>query len=220
LETQPKHHQAVALLHGILLSNAFMGPLALHLRRRGFKTFNFSYASRSHKIETLANHIFEKLKEHDIESFDHIHFVGHSMGGLIIEELLQHHKFGNLGRVVMIGTPHFGSELANALQNKSWYQRLFGPAGQQLTTHARENWADYRADYPLGSIAGTTQPFYWPANKYFTGDHDGRVAVSSTKVPGMADHICLPFDHTALPFMPKTSHQVSTFLEKGAFDHK
>lgn len=149
-----------------------------------------------------------------------MHFVGHSMGGLIIEDYLQQHRPDNLGYVVMIGTPHHGSEMADALYQQAWYQWLFGPAGQELTTFARQKWAGYKADYPLGSIAGTRHPFYWPANQYFYGPHDGRVSVSSTQILGMQDHICLPCDHTTLPFMPKTSHQVSAFLKNGFFEHK
>ena len=51
------------------------------------------------------------------------------MGGLVIRALLNRYRPDNLGRVVQIGTPNHGSEVADFLKNDWLYRLFFGPAG-------------------------------------------------------------------------------------------
>ena len=78
------------------------------------------------------------------------------MGGLLARVYLAQYRPQRLGRVVMLGTPNGGSEIADRLKEFSAYRAFFGPAGQQLGTlrDAATNALLPPVDYPVGVIAG------------------------------------------------------------------
>ena len=125
-----------------------------------------------------------------------VHFVCHSMGGLAGAGLLARYRPKHLGRVVMLGTPNSGSEIADRLKNFGAYRAFFGPAGQQLGTQrsAVDHALFPPVDYPVGIIAGnrSIDPV---AGTMLPKPHDGRVSVANTKLDGMADHVVVAASH-------------------------
>lgn len=213
----------VILLHGILRSKTDMLPLALYLKKRGYDVLNILYPSRKKSLEELAEFIHEKITAcPDYGADKPLHFVTHSMGGLIARYYIETYKPKNLGKVVMLSPPNTGSEFADVLLNhKLWakpYRAFFGPAGAQLTT-------DYtlkgtNITYPLGIIAGTRSinPLaLWALPKSKVGAHDGIVPVERTKIDGMTAHITLPVNHTFMMFNRDVMEQTEQFLEKEKF---
>ena len=218
-----KRNDTVILLHGIGHSMINMIFLEKFLKKHGYKTCNITYPSLKHDIKTLSQWLHDKLKEKQVWQTAHkVHFVTHSMGGLVSGFYLQDFKNNipseKLGRVVMLGAPHGGSEVADGLQDFWLYKLVFGPAGQDLTTHARKN-DQIQPDYELGIIAGT-QNWLYPLGKIFINQpHDGCVSVESTKLDGMKDHIILPVLHGIMGWNPKIRKQTLYFLEHGEFCH-
>ncbi|GHM58930.1 MAG: hypothetical protein sL5_10220 [Candidatus Mesenet longicola] len=146
-----------------------------------------------------------------------VHFVGYSMGGLLIRAYFKKYKPDKLGRVVMIGTPNHGSEVADFLKNFMLYKKLYGPAGQQLITNQdgfKEIFAN--TDFELGIIAGnkSIDPI---SSKLINKPNDGKVSVDSTKLEGAKDHIVLPCNHTFFPSNKQMFKQVLSFLKFGKF---
>jgi pimeloyl-ACP methyl ester carboxylesterase len=185
--------EVVILLHGILLPARTMEPLARRLREQGYTVCNIDYPSRRHPLEKLASIILPEVQA-CAEEAGIVHFVGHSMGGLLIRTLLHHHPLQHQGKVVMLGTPNHGSEVADFLKDWKLYRWLYGPAGQQLGTHPvlRENLFG-TPDFPLGIIAGTRS--IDPLSSWIIGrPSDGKVSVHSTRVAGMTDHITGSFE--------------------------
>ena len=214
--------ETVILLHGIGHSLWNMVFIEKALQKAGYKTLNLSYPSRKHRIEDLAEWLSDRLEENKTwQKSSKVHFVAHSMGGLVTGTYLTVHKgdipAGKMGRVVMLGTPHGGSEVADFLHDNPLYKWVFGPAGQQLTTDVRgEN--KIQPWYELGIIAGT-QSWMYPLGMFcIKEDNDGCVSVSSTKLAGMKDHIVLSVLHGFMGWTPEIHRQTLHFLENGEFE--
>lgn len=184
----------------------------------GFATLNLGYDSRRKSLEALAEDIRPAIARF-IDSFGgSIHFVGHSMGGLLTRVYLARYRPTRLGRVVMLGTPNHGSEVADRLKNLAAYRAYFGPAGQQLTTErdAATQAILPAVDYPVGVIAGnrSIDPIL---SAFLPRPHDGRVSVENTKLVGMTDHIVVSASHTWLPRHQSAIDQTIAFLRDGRF---
>ena len=207
----------VVLLHGILRTRFSMSMLGRKLTKAGFNVINIGYSNHKFSLEQIADYVHAKLERKHLTNGP-IHFVGFSMGGLVIRAYLQAYPPQRLGRVVMIGTPNHGSEVADHLVHRGWYRMLFGVSGAQLVTRAevRKNLLVNASDFELGVIAGNRS--FFPAMGWkFLGEHDGKVSVESTKLPGMKDHIVLPLSHSFLAVNARVYAQVAHFLKQGGF---
>lgn len=216
-------NEIVILLHGIGHAAPNMMLMENALKREWYKTLNLTYPSLKKTIHENSQWLHTKLKLKDAwQQYSKIHFVCHSMGGLVTDQYLQEFKdeipADKMGRVVMLGTPHGGSEVADLLKDFAPYQWIFGPAGQELTTASRR--ANQVAPwYDLGIIAGTENWFY-PLGKYsIKTDNDGCVSVDSTKLPGMKDHIVMQVSHGFMGWTPEVHKQAVHFLKYGEFNH-
>lgn len=209
----------VVVLHGIGQSRWNMLGIARALKKAGFEARLFAYPSLRHDISALADRLSDHLTETRVwESGRPVHFVTHSMGGLVLRDYL---AMGTApeewtGRAVMIGPPHRGSEVADFASKFGPYHWFYGPAGRELTTVWQEANAA-RSRYPVGIIAGDAGKLYPVARFLFSGPHDGRVAVDRTRLDGMADHLVLPVTHAMLPWRREVHRQVVAFLQNGRF---
>ena len=190
-----------------------MYPLARRLRRDGFDVLAITYPSRRLPLEGIANFVHEKIVQ-TTAHYTRVHFVGHSMGGLVIRHYLSAYPAANTGHVVMLGTPNQGSEWADLLKHFILFRGLYGPAGQQLTTDTLHPAA---AGAQTGVIAGNVShiPF---SSRVLRGANDGQVSVARTRLPEMHAHCVLPCSHTALLFRRSVAERVSRFLKTATFD--
>ena len=163
------------------------------LEAAGFATLNIDYASRRKALEALAETFIPPSQTFAAGIEGQLHFVCHSMGGLLARVYLARYRPQRLGRVVMLGTPNGGSEIADRLKNVSLYRALFGPAGQQLGT--RRDAATIAllppVDYPVGIIAGKPLDLSGRFAASCRSRMTARVSVANTKLDGMADHIVI-----------------------------
>jgi len=209
----------VVLLHGISRTALSFRKMQLALERAGFTTVNLDYASRSKALEALAEDIHPAI-QHFADRIDGpVHFVCHSMGGLLARVYIARYRPKRLGRVVMLGTPNSGSEIADRLKNIGIYRAFFGPAGQQLGTKrdAAIEALFPPIDYPVGIIAGnrSIDPI---ASRLLPRPHDGRVSIANTKLEGMADHVVVAASHPWLVRNCEAIAQTIAFLADGKFN--
>jgi len=216
----PRPSDGVILLHGISRTSGSLRRMQTALEASGFATLNLDYPSRRKALAPLADDLHAA-----IEGFAHgiggsIHFVGHSMGGLLARVYIAKYRPARLGRVVMLGTPNGGSEIADRLKNCFAYRAYFGPAGQQLVTqrNAATDAILPRIDYPVGVIAGNRSVYPIASAWLLPRPNDGRVSVENTRLDGMTDHIVVRASHPLMVRNRLAIEQTVAFLRDGRFN--
>jgi pimeloyl-ACP methyl ester carboxylesterase len=208
--------ECVILLHGLARSNSSMKKLANALNNSGYHTINDGYPSTSYKIDKLAKDAIAKaLTKCPKEAT--IHFVTHSMGGILVRQYLRLNAINNLGRVVMLGPPNKGSHVVDKLHKMPGFKLINGPAGMQLGTGELSVPNQMgSAKFEVGIIAGT-RSINLILSLMLPNPDDGKVSVENTRLEGMSDHIELPVAHPFMMNNKEVIRQVMHFLKHGAF---
>ncbi len=208
----------VVLLHGLNGSTRSTKNAQRMLVRAGYHVVNEGYKSRSATIERLSGTIIpDRLTKCRATGAQQVHFIAHSMGGMLVRYYLKKEGVPDLGRVVMVGTPNQGTELVDRLSFIPLFKLFGGRAAKQLGT-SPESLPNQlgKVDYEVGIIAGThtLNPVY---SLLIPGPDDGQVAVERTKVEGMADFLKVPYDHSLMMRNKDVIQQMIYFLEQGRF---
>ncbi len=193
-----------------------MGKLEARLSEAGYQVVNLGYPSRKDNIEALADEaIAPALKRCPKDT--EIHFVTHSLGGILVRQYLASHTIENLKHVVMLGPPNQGSEVVDKLHAFPGFHFMNGDAGMQLGTGKLSTPNSLgAADFNLGIIAGN-KSINWILSSLIPGKDDGKVATARTKLEGMNDHIEMPVTHTFMMKNEKVISQVMYYLKNGRF---
>jgi len=222
-EGENSKNECVVLLHGLGRTRLSMKDMQKKLTSAGYHTVNLNYPSRKKTIESIAREdvppAIDKCHQFDPAA---IHFVTHSMGGIIMRQHLAETRPENFGRVVMLSPPNRGSAVADKLKAWRLFQGINGPAGQQLST-ASDSVPNRLGpvDYPTGVITGDRHAFFdgW-FSSLIPGKDDGKVSVERAKIEGMADFLVVheshPFIMNGIYVQAETVH----FLSHGRFRHQ
>lgn len=209
--------ETVILLHGLGRTSWSLWRLEQALQADGYQVINITYPSRENSIEDLTRDYLGPLIARQ-RAAPRLHFVTHSMGGILLRCYLRDHAVPNLGRVVMLAPPNAGSELADRLKTTWLYRTVDGPAGQQLGTtglpSALGPWPAGAGE--LGIIAGNVSlnPVF---SALLPGPNDGKVTVASTRLAGMQDFLIVPYSHTWLAWRSAVIDPIRAFLQSGRF---
>lgn len=214
-----KNHrdEYVVLLHGLHRSSLSMHKLDKAFRRAGYNTLNINYPSTKMTIEELVDWLHPTMQQIQDGHPKAIHFVGHSMGNLIIRGYINKYQPAIKGRVVMLGPPNSGSEIADHLRVKKFYQWLYGPALQELgTDQSKLTYLSQNTGYEVGIIAGdrSNNPIY---SSHLPKPHDGIVSVASTHLPDEKDHKTLHTTHSFIMYNKHVIRNSVNFINEGKF---
>ncbi|MFK7897646.1 MAG: esterase/lipase family protein [Myxococcota bacterium] len=207
----------VVLLHGLGRSARNMLILEWRLRAMGYSVCNLNYDTRVQGIEEILEEVAPAVKR-CAEGAEAVHFVTHSLGGLVLRALLEAESLPEAGRAVMLAPPNQGSEIADELRDLRVTKSVLGPIAGQLGTRESDLPQSLSAPrIPFGVIAGDrwvnpVGPIWLPS------PHDGTVSVASTRLDGMEDHLVLPHTHTFIVNSAGVARQVDAFLRQGRFN--
>ena len=211
----------VVLLHGLGRSEMAMLLMESELTEAGFDVHSIGYPSTDETPDALVEIVGKQINDCCVNGPEAVHFVGHSLGGLLIRAYLGQHRPKTLGRVVLLGTPNKGSELANAEAHESVPASILemaGPTAIALSTGPAGFPASLPAPYyPVGIIAGTRDTAV--ANKWLPLPNDGLVSVDSARLEGMTDFVTFDVSHWELRSEPNVVKQVVAFLSNERFEH-
>lgn len=208
----------VILLDGIAHGGYDMGRLARTLNREGYQVLNLGYPSTSLPISEIAGaYLPEQLATYLPEDGRTVHFMTHSMGGIVLRQFMNGVGMPRMGRAVMFAPPNHGSEVAERLRDFFFYQWYFGPAGQEIGIGPESVPLSLpAADFEVGIIAGeiSIDPWFDPL---FDERHDGKVSVASTRLEGMKDFRVVQSSHYGMHFNREVHTMAMRFLSNGRF---
>ena len=212
---------SVILLHGMGRTHRSMARMAQALADEGYLVVNLDYPSTEASIETLSEGIVAETVQtcRRKRPSAPIHFVTHSLGGILVRQYLQTRRLPQNSRVVMLSPPNQGSEIADLLKDFFLYRWILGPAGQQLGT-AVDAVPNRLApiDVPVGIITGDSTLEPWFSSR-MPGPDDGKVSVERARLPEMADFLVVHQSHGFIMNDPEVIFQVGHFLQYGRFSH-
>jgi hypothetical protein len=198
-----------------------MEKMELKLKDAGFIVLNVDYPSRTATIEALSDAAIDTaLQDARFEGCSTIHFVTHSLGGILVRSYFKRHESSRPGRVVMLGPPNQGSEVVDTIGSWWLFRKLNGPAGNELGTDNESTPNMLGAvDFELGIIAGD-RSINWINSMILPDLDDGKISVERTRVVGMKEHIVVHATHPYLMKNDEVIEETIRFLKTGSFNPK
>jgi hypothetical protein len=203
----------IILVHGLWMSGFELGVLKNRLESAGqFRALAFSYPSMA---GCMSDHAQSLLQFARTQAIEEMHFVGHSLGGIVILRALEMATDLPPGRAVLLGTPLQGSRAALGVSRLPFGKTLLGFAVQEECVEPTPR--EWKGPREVGVIAGSMGMGLGRLFANLNTDHDGTVLVEETQLPGSKDHIVLPTSHTGMLFSAEVAEQTACFLREGKF---
>ena len=203
----------VVYVHGLWMP----GDESLILRHRLAQEFDLTLHSFRYLAAVSSMSAITERLESFVQQLNasEVHFVGHSLGGLVIHRFLERYPAQPAGRAVFLGTPCVASRAAERASRFAPVAHLMGRSvADELLKPRERRWTHERE---LGIVAGTQPIGVGQLIAGFDEDNDGTIAVSETRMPGAADHLVLPVSHLGLLLSARVAHETGVFLTQGRF---
>jgi pimeloyl-ACP methyl ester carboxylesterase len=203
----------VVYVHGLWMP----GDESLLLRHRlaqgfGLALHSFRYSAAYSNMSAITARLDSFVRELGAAE---VHFVGHSLGGLVIHRFLERYPAQPAGRAVFLGTPCVASRAAVSAGRFAPVAHLMGQSvAEELLRPRERTWTHARA---LGVVAGTQAIGVGQLLAQFDEPNDGTIAVSETRMPGATDHLVLPVSHLGMLVSPRVARETGNFLTQGNF---
>lgn len=213
----PEGADTVVVVHGLGRTPASMAVLESRLESTGFRVVSFGYPSTSESMEALVELLRAEVTRCCESESETVHFVTHSMGGVLVRSYLSQQPQAHRGRVVMLSPPSQGSELIDAFADSPMLRLVLGPAGSQLGTDSASLPGQLGPPrFSLGIIAGNRS--LNPLTSWLIpGPDDGKVGVDRARVEGASDFKVVPAAHTFIMNRVDVAEEVVHFLRLGRF---
>jgi triacylglycerol lipase len=208
--------ECVVLLHGYANSNKAMKKIEKELLEDGYIVQNISYPSTKYSIENLDKHHLST--QIDNSRCTKIHFIGHSMGGLLIRQHLSRVNYNNLGYVMFITSPNNGSEIVSFLSShKALKWMMKGPAVKQLASESEFLQNLPKPHYPFGIITADKDANPFLSLFLMNSKNDGLVTIKSMVISGADEVLNFNTTHNKILKENRVVVQIKHFLKTGKF---
>ena len=206
-----KPMETVVLVHGLWMHGWIMKPMGVRLERCGFHAEFFSYPSMRNSLSQNA-----RLLSRFVASLpaSRVHFIGHSLGGLLILQMLSEFPDNRTGRVILAGTPYNTSHVAQKLSAVRPGRHILGRSMMQWLGQTP---LICNGQYQLGLIAGSRSIGAGRLISRFASANDGVVTVKETEVPGVTDRVVLDVTHSGMLLSAELAREACSFLRYGHF---
>lgn len=205
--------ETVVLVHGIWMTGMDMSLLRHRLKQCGFKPVQFTYPTVRCNLKDnaakLQCFVQSYLQKHDAET---IHFVAHSLGGLLLRQFFHDFPDQRPGCVVTLGTPHSGSRVAQRMGSHPFSKVLLGKSYRHGLRGDVPPWQGQRK---LAVFAGRVSVGVGRLIQQLPRPNDGTVAVAETVIPGMNEHRVFDASHMGLLFSAEVAKATCQFLKEG-----
>lgn len=208
----------VVLLHGLARTAGSMESMEKQLKRAGYEVCNIDYPSRKHRIEKLTrDYVLPAIEQCFAEQQKPLHFVTHSLGGIIVRQIAAEHLSVKMGRVVMLSPPNRGSEVVDKIGTWGLFEWINGPAGKQLGTSANSLPNQLGpAGFEVGIITGN-RSINLILSTLIPGPDDGKVSIDNARLDGMQDFLVVEQAHPFIMSNTEVQSQTVHFLKYGEF---
>ena len=207
----------VVCLHGY----AWPGPATYLIKRRleaehGLRALMFSYPSLTRSIDENAESLAEFL---DSRGLQRVHFLGHSLGGIVALRMLAAMPDTAHGRLVCLGSPLSGSRAAEAIHYLDFADLITASLKACVIDATANDWGGSVCDrHEVGVIAGTVAAGFGRFVGRLKEANDGTIAVSETHLEGARDRLEMEVSHNRLLTSPAVIDQAAAFLTRGRFE--
>jgi len=205
--------ETVVLVHGIWMVGVEMSLLRRRVEVCGFHCEQFRYHSVLRTPGENAARLSRFVADIDAEI---VHFIAHSLGGIVVLHLFERDPEQRPGRVLMMGTPLRGSAAAGSYHRHTLTRLFLGRSIRRGLLGGVPEWGGARE---VGMIAGSRG---FGVGSLIPGalerPNDGTVALSETRVPWLNRHLTVPFGHFGMLVSRDVSGAVCGFLRDGEFD--
>ena len=200
----------VLLVPGLWMPAAAMRVLGARLEGAGFAARTFAWSGRKPfdpSVERFARFVETSYGGRAP------HFLGHSLGGVLILQTLRRNPGSAVASVLLLGAPVRGCLVG---------RRFAGlPAARWLMGESLACWPEREARWtrrePLASVAGTVPMGLGRLLGSLPGDSDGVVTAAETVVEGMTDEARVPVGHSMLIFSARVAALAGRFFTSGRF---
>jgi pimeloyl-ACP methyl ester carboxylesterase len=203
--------ETIVLVHGLWMNGIDMTLLINRMKGHGYRTERFSYPSMGSTPRENAARLDSFCASINTPV---VHFIGHSLGGIVIRHLFFDYPNRKPGRVVTLGTPHRPSYSAHNLSGYTLGKLMLG---HSVIDGLLGNIPPWSGVHDLGSIAGTLQLGLGRVFKGLPSPNDGTVSVEETRLQNMKDHVTVKTSHFGLLLSPTTARLCHNFLRNGSF---
>ena len=213
----PDGAETVMVLHGLGRTPRSMVLLSSRLERAGYRVVTLGYPSTSAPIEALVDTLGRAVDDCCRTHPRGVHFVTHSLGGVLVRSYLSEQPEAHEGRVVMLSPPSQGCEIIDAFSDSPMLRSFIGPSGSQLGTDSTGIATQLGpVTFSLGIITGdrSLNPI---GSWLIPGPDDGKVGVDRAKIEGAADFLVVPATHTFIMNRRDVAEETVYFLEHGRF---
>jgi triacylglycerol lipase len=209
----------VVLVPGVVGGIGSMKMIAKSLHEKGYQVIPFDCSMRKYSIQVIATKFLHGfVSHHCLDSKKKIHFVTHSLGGIVVRRLLQEYHSLRIGKVVMMAPPHHGAEMVRVFDNVFLRKLFLGVPGRQINISDKSyvHGLDKKVKYDLGIISGnkSINPLSFFLIK---GKNDGFVSVDRTKLDGMKGHTVIHSSHHGMLVNGRAINKTISFLRRGEF---